>query len=160
MFHGSTTASHPVVSCLYFINLYFKIVWRLATDWSVRGLNPGGGEIFCTCPERAWAHTASYTLGIESFPGVKCPRRRVDRPPLSNAKVKERMELYLYSPPGPSWPVIGWHILESADFNVWFWLQSKSRDTSDVIGTTKSTFFFKFWFWGGLQPGTLSSNWV
>jgi len=30
----------------------------------------------------------------------------VDRPPPSSAEVKERVELYLYSPSGPSWPVV------------------------------------------------------
>jgi hypothetical protein len=29
-------------------------------------------------------------------------------PTPSSAKVKERVELYLYSPPGPSWPVLVW----------------------------------------------------
>jgi hypothetical protein len=28
-------------------------------------------------------------------------------PPPSSAEVKERVELYLYSPSGPSWPVLG-----------------------------------------------------
>jgi hypothetical protein len=42
-----------------------------------------------------------------SFPGVKRPGRGVDHPPSSSAEVKERVELYLYSPSGPSWPVLG-----------------------------------------------------
>ena len=42
-----------------------------------------------------------------SFPGVKRPVRGVDHPPPSSAEVKERVELYLYSPSGPSWPVLG-----------------------------------------------------
>jgi len=29
-------------------------------------------------------------------------------PTLTGAEVKERVELYLYSPSGPSWPVLGW----------------------------------------------------
>jgi len=29
-------------------------VQRLATGWTVRGSNPGGGEIFRTRPDRAW----------------------------------------------------------------------------------------------------------
>jgi len=43
-----------------------------------------------------------------SFPGVKRPGRGVDHPSPSNAAVKERVELYLFSPCGPSWPVVGW----------------------------------------------------
>jgi len=50
---------------------------------------------------------ASYTVGTGSFPGVKRSVRDVDRPPLSSAEVKERVELYLYSTSGPSWSVIG-----------------------------------------------------
>jgi hypothetical protein len=36
------------------------------------------------------------------FPRVKRPRRRVDHPTPSNTKVKETVELYLFSPFGPS----------------------------------------------------------
>jgi hypothetical protein len=42
-----------------------------------------------------------------SFPGVKRPGRGVDHPPPSSARVKERVELYLYSPSGSSWSVRG-----------------------------------------------------
>ena len=54
------------------------------------------------------AQPASCTMGIGSFPGVKRPGRGVDHPPLYTAEVKERVELYLYSPSGSSWPVVGW----------------------------------------------------
>jgi len=47
-------------------------------------------------------------MGIGSFPGVKRPGCGVDFSPPSSAEVKERVVLYLYSPSGPSWPVIGW----------------------------------------------------
>jgi len=53
------------------------------------------------------AHPASYTMGTWPFPGVKWPGRDVDHTPLSNVEVKERVELYLYSPSGPLWPVLG-----------------------------------------------------
>jgi hypothetical protein len=53
------------------------------------------------------ANPASYTVGTGSFPRVKRPGRDVDHSPPSSAEVKERVELYLYSPSGPSWPVIG-----------------------------------------------------
>jgi hypothetical protein len=62
--------------------------------WTVQGSNPGGGEIFCTCPDRLGAHLASYTMGTGSFPRVKRPGRGVDHPP------------HLVS----SWPVLGWTV--------------------------------------------------
>ena len=46
------------------------------------------------------AHLASYTMGTASLSlGVKRPGRGLDHPPPSCAEVKERPELYLYSPP-------------------------------------------------------------
>jgi hypothetical protein len=53
------------------------------------------------------AHPASSTMGTWSFSGVKRPGRGVDHPPPSSTEVKERVELYLYSPSGPSWSVTG-----------------------------------------------------
>jgi hypothetical protein len=49
----------------------------------------------------------STTVGTRSFPGVKRPGRGNDHPPSSNAKVKERVELYLDSNFVPSWRVRG-----------------------------------------------------
>ena len=51
----------------------------------VPGLFPGGKER----PGRGIVHTHTHP---------------------SNAKVKERFELFFYSPSGPSWPVIGWSL--------------------------------------------------
>jgi hypothetical protein len=53
------------------------------------------------------AYPASYTMDTNSFPGVKRPGHGVDHPPPSSAEVKDRIELYIYSISGPSWPVIG-----------------------------------------------------
>jgi hypothetical protein len=39
--------------------------------------------------------------------GLKRPGLGVDHPPPSSAEVKERVELYIYSPFGPPWPVVG-----------------------------------------------------
>jgi hypothetical protein len=50
---------------------------------------------------------ASPKMGTGSFPGDKVPGRGVDHPPPSGAEVTERVELYQYSYPGPSWPVLG-----------------------------------------------------
>jgi len=52
------------------------------------------------------AHPASCTMGTGSFPGLKRPGRGVDHPLSSSAEVKGRVEPYLFSPSGPSWPVL------------------------------------------------------
>jgi len=55
------------------------------------------------------AHPFSYTYGYRVFPVVMRPGRAVDHLTTSRAEVKERVELYLYSLSGPSWPVLGWN---------------------------------------------------
>jgi len=68
----------------------------------------GEGEIFRTRPDRPWGPPSLLYDGYRLFfPGVKRPGRDVDHPPSSSAEVKERVELYVYSPSGPSWPVLG-----------------------------------------------------
>ena len=57
------------------------------------------------------AHPAFHKMVSWVFPGVKWPGRGVNHPPPSSAEVKERVELYLYSPLVPSWPVLGWTLL-------------------------------------------------
>ena len=53
------------------------------------------------------AHPASCTMGTGSSPGENRPGRGVDHPSPSSYEVKERVELYLYSPFGTSWSVLG-----------------------------------------------------
>ena len=52
-------------------------------------------------------YPAPYTMGTESFPGVKRSERGADHLPPSKCRGHERVGLYLYSPAGPQWPVIG-----------------------------------------------------
>jgi hypothetical protein len=75
--------------------------YQFCRGWTVRGSNPGGGEIFRSRPDRPWG-----LHNVQWVPGVKRPGRGIDHPPPSSAEVKERVELYLYSPSGPSWPVL------------------------------------------------------
>jgi hypothetical protein len=57
---------------------------------------------------RPWSPPSLLYNGYRvSFPGVKRPDHGVNHSPLYSAEVKERVELYLYSPYGPSWPVLG-----------------------------------------------------
>jgi hypothetical protein len=58
------------------------------------------------------AHPASYSMvpGLSRWVGgwgLKSQRHGLDHPPLSSSEVKERIELYLYSPSGLSWSVLG-----------------------------------------------------
>ena len=53
------------------------------------------------------AYPASCTMGTGSSLGVKQQGRGADHPPPSSAEVEGRVELYVCSPSGPSWPVIG-----------------------------------------------------
>jgi hypothetical protein len=46
------------------------------------------------------AHPASHIMGTGIFPSVKQPGRGIVHPPSSSAEVKERVELYVFSPLG------------------------------------------------------------
>ena len=61
---------------------------------------PVGSEIFCTRPDRPWVPPSLLYNGYQVFPGGKVVGAGVDHPPPSSTKVKERVELYLYSPLG------------------------------------------------------------
>jgi hypothetical protein len=70
-------------------------------DWTVWGLNPSGGQIFCTCPDWPWGPPSLLYNGHRvSFLGVKWPGRGVDNQPPSSAKIKEKVELTLTPPLG------------------------------------------------------------
>ena len=71
------------------------------------GIESWWGRNFRTHPDRPWGPTASYAMATGSFPGVKRLGRGADHPPPSKCRGHERVALYLYSPSGPSWPVIG-----------------------------------------------------
>jgi len=79
-----------------------------ATCWTVCRSNPGGGEIFLTRPDRSWGPPILLYIGYRVFPGGKVAGGGFDHQPPSSAEVKERVELYHYSPCGSSWPVVGW----------------------------------------------------
>jgi hypothetical protein len=63
--------------------------------------------IFRTSPELRRAQPTSSTMTIGTFLRVKRPRLGAHHPPPPKTEFKERAELYLYFPSGPSWPVLG-----------------------------------------------------
>jgi hypothetical protein len=46
-------------------------VYRLATDWTVRGSNPSESPIICTLPHRLWSLPSILNYGYLVFPGGK-----------------------------------------------------------------------------------------
>ena len=85
------------------------IVTRYGLDGP--GIEPRLGARFSTPVQTGpGTHPVSYTMRTGSFPGVNWPGRGVGHPHPSSAKVKERIELYIYSTSGPSWPHI-WRTL-------------------------------------------------
>jgi hypothetical protein len=66
-----------------------------------------GARFFARVQTGPGAHSDYYIISNGSFPGVKRPGHGVDQPSPSSTEVKEGAETYLYSPFGPSWPVLG-----------------------------------------------------
>ena len=71
---------------------------------------PGGGEIFPTLPDRPRGPPSPLHNGyrVWIFPGGKTAGALSLPPTPSSVEVKERVELYLLSPYGSSWPILGW----------------------------------------------------
>jgi hypothetical protein len=66
-----------------------RSVQRLATG-TVLGSNPGGGEIFRTCPDRLWGPPSLLYNGyLFSFPRIKQPGRGVDNPSYLEPRLKK-----------------------------------------------------------------------
>ena len=69
---------------------------------------PVGGEIFRTRPDRPWGPPSLIYDGYRVFPGIKAAVALFWPPTTSKAKVEGRVDLYICSSSGPSWPVLGW----------------------------------------------------
>ena len=114
----STTPPTPVLMFLFFytslhfwtfrhhasktLNFSSLIITFLESRW--------GGEIFSTRPDRPWGPPSLLYNGYRVFPRGKAAWawRWPLTPLLSSAEVEGRVELYICSPSGPSWPVLGW----------------------------------------------------
>jgi len=63
------------------------------------GIESRWGEIFRTSPDRPWGPPSLLYNEYRVFPeGKVLPGRDADPSPTSSAEVKNRVELYLYSP--------------------------------------------------------------
>ena len=74
-------------------------VQRLATGWTVRRSNPGGGEIFRTCPDRPWGPPSLLYNGYRVLPwGKERPGRDADLSPPYSAVIMKGQS-YTSTPP-------------------------------------------------------------
>jgi hypothetical protein len=73
--------------------------------------NPGGSDILRIRPNQPWGPPSLLYNGYRVCLGGKAARAWRWPSPSSSAEVSERVELYLYSTSGPSWPVLGWTLL-------------------------------------------------
>jgi len=72
------------------------------------GIKSRGGKTFHTRPDHPWGpHRFLYNGHWISLPGIKRPGCGTDHLPPFSTKVNERVELYIYFPPGLSWPILG-----------------------------------------------------
>jgi hypothetical protein len=73
------------VTCWIFVDIIFlktfpfqfhitKGIFLDLFIWPIRESNPGGGEIFRTCPDQPWGPPSLLTMGTWFFPGVRCGR--------------------------------------------------------------------------------------
>jgi hypothetical protein len=71
-------------------------------------------DIFLARSDRPLYPPGLLCNGYLVFPGGKSAGawRWTPPSPTSSAEVKERVEIYLYYPSGPSWPVLGWTLLQ------------------------------------------------
>ena len=77
------------------------------------------------------------------YAGVKRPGGGVDHPPLSSAKVKERLELYLYYLSGLSWHILPWTL----PYTFTFYHMTEVDDISGIWSTKGHDYeVIGFWF--------------
>ena len=80
------------------------------------GIESRCGQDFPRCSRAAVGPYSLLYSGYRVFPGGIAAKEWHWSPTLSSAGVKEKVELYLFSPSGPSWSVRGWTL----PYVVWF----------------------------------------
>ena len=110
--------SHWGHGCLSVVSVVCCQVEVFATDWSlVQGSPTDCGASLCVIKKPRTREGYSPARGLQNTnpQWVVAPvekksgrGRGVDHPSPSSAEVKERVELYIYSPSGLAWSVLGW----------------------------------------------------
>ena len=83
-------------------------VERLSTGWTVWDWVPVEARFSATRPDQVWDRPNLLHNAYRVFPEGKAAGAWRWPPTQSKTEVKERVELYFYSPSRPSLPVLGW----------------------------------------------------
>jgi len=102
------------------------------------------GEIFLIRPDRPSGLPSLLYNGYRVFSGGKAVGAWRWPPTPSSDEVKERVELYLCFPYGPSWPVLGWPLPVPLPLSVFFfpwiakWITVTKFYVEIIFGTLKT----------------------
>jgi hypothetical protein len=88
--------------------------------------------------DQPWVPPSLLHNGYRVFLGGKWPGSGVDHSPPSSAEIKEIVELYLYSPSGPSWAVIGWSLPLPSVLDVSREMTTKEKASTAFRNITKT----------------------
>ena len=104
------------VQCYMMFSMSYQLskIFRIATDWTVRGSNPSRNQF--PAPVQTLDPPIILYVGYHDV----IPGCGVNHPPPFNAEVKERVELYLFSPSVPRWKGMGPSVQKMhVDFSSW-----------------------------------------
>ena len=106
------------------------------------------GEIFRTRPDLPWGPPSLLYNGYRVFPWGKAAGAWRWPPTPSSAEVKERVDLYLYSPSGSSWSLIGWTLpfcpypVPGSDGSSLRTVQIKTKENIHVLFSIHEGYYF------------------
>jgi len=121
------TLKMSVANSSRMLGLKYHTVWHHVLGWDSSvsiatcyeldgpGSNSCGGKIFRTSADQSWCPPSLLYNGYQVFTGGG---GGIYHPSQSCTDVKERVELYVNSHFGPSWPVLGW-ILPFVSSHCW-----------------------------------------
>ena len=113
--HGKEWHIHKIQHTVCWTLLLLKTAFNCTNFW---GYVVSNNDKLCMIWE------AKFSAPVQTGPGAQpasytMEGRGGDHPPPSSTKVKERVELYFYSPSGPSWPVTGLTLLYFTLCMIW-----------------------------------------
>ena len=128
-------------------------------------LHPGEGKTLSTRPDRPWGSPHHLYPGYWVIPEGKEAEAWLNHPLPSGAEVKERVELYLSFPSGPSWLVVGWKFISNGKHILWpikmyhIWINYQNPKSVFVLEFLVTISFPSSWSPTVTMPQVVSACW-